>query len=117
MLVGRMVHDEVDDHPHPAVVGGTEHLHHVAEGSVSRIDPVVVLDVVAVVALRRRVERREPQTRDPELGEMVEPLREAAQVADSIVVGVEVGLDVEVLEDRGLPPQIAGVGESHRATS
>ncbi|WP_342779732.1 hypothetical protein [Microbacterium hatanonis] len=48
---------------------------------------------------------------------MVEPLREAAQVADSIVVGVEVGLDVEVLEDRGLPPQIAGVGESHRATS
>jgi hypothetical protein len=116
MPVGGVVHHEVDDHAHAAVVRGAQHLHHVAQRAVAGIDAVVVLDVVAVVTLGRGVERGEPQARHAELGEVVEPLRETAQVAHAVAVGVQVRLDVEVVEDRGLPPQIARIGEPHAVT-
>ncbi len=57
MLVGRVVHDEVDDDLEPALLRLLHELDEVAERAVSWIDAVVVPDVVAVVAVGRRVER------------------------------------------------------------
>ena len=47
-----------------------------------RVDALVVADVVAVVGLRRRVDRREPQDVDAEVGQVVQALQDAAEVTD-----------------------------------
>ena len=50
-------------------------LDEVAERAEARIDAVVVGDVVAVVAPRRRLERQQPEAGDAQAGEVVEPAR------------------------------------------
>jgi hypothetical protein len=47
---------------------------------------VVVGDVVAVVAIRRRLEGHQPQAGDAEPGEVVDLAREPLEVADAIAV-------------------------------
>jgi len=49
---GGVVHDEVDDHPDPALVRGLDEGAEVLDGAVVRVDPVEVGDVVAAVAER-----------------------------------------------------------------
>ena len=115
MLVGRVVDDEVDDDTHPAVVRGADHLDEVAVVAQTRVDAVEVADVVAVVAVGGRIERHEPEARDTEIGEVVDAAGEAGEVADPVVVAVHVRLDVEAVDHRALPPQVAGVGDPHNA--
>ena len=79
--------------------------------------PVEVGDVVAVVAVGRRLERHQPDARDPELGEVVEAVGEALEVAGAVVVPVHVRLDVEAVDDGRLPPEVAAIGDLHRPTS
>ena len=109
VLVGGVVHHEVGDHADAAVARGADHLHEVAVGPQPRVDAVEVDDVVAVVAVaRRRIERHEPQAADAEPRQVVDPLGQPGQVAAAVAVGVEEGLDVEAVDDRVLPPQVAG---------
>ena len=114
MPVGGVVHDQVDDDPDAAVAGGAEHLDELAVAAEPRIDAVEVGDVVAVVAVGRREERHQPEARDAEVGEVVDAPREPGEVADPVAVVVQVRLDVEAVDDRRLPPQVARVGDLHR---
>ncbi len=116
VLVGGVVDDEVDDDADAAITGGAQQLDEIAMRAQPRIDPVEVGDVVAVVAVGARVERHEPQARHAEVGEIVDALREAGEVAHPVAVAVEERLDVEAVDDRGLPPQIARVGDLHSAS-
>jgi len=79
------------------------------------VDAVVIGDVIAVVAVGGRVERHEPQARHAQVGEVVEALHEAGEVTDSVTVPVHVRLDVEAVDDSGLPPQVGRVGDPHRS--
>ncbi len=114
VLVGGVVDDQVDDDADAAVVGGADHLDEVAQAAVPRVDAVVVADVVAVVAAGRGVQRGEPETGHPEVHEVVQAVGQTVQVAHAVVVPVGERRDVAVVEDRGLPPQVAGVGQPHR---
>ncbi len=89
------------------------HLHEIPERAEPGIDPVEVRDVVAIVAVRRWIDRHEPQAGDAELSEVVDALRETVEVAGSVTAPIEVRLVVEAVDDRGLPPEIAGVGDLH----
>ena len=104
MLVGGVVDDEVDHHADAAVAGLVHQLGEVAEGADPRVNPVEVGDVVAGVLARGRVHRVQPETGDPEPGQVVEPADQAAQVADAVAVGVLEGLHVEAVEDSFLVP-------------
>ena len=110
-----MVDDQVGDHPHPAVPRRAHQLDQVAEGAQARVDAVEVGDVVAVVTVGARVERLQPQARDAQAVEAVDVLDQAAEVAAAIAVAVGVGLDVEAVDDGGLPPQVRRTGEPHAA--
>ena len=114
MLVGRVVDDEVGDHADAAVARGADQLGEVAGRAEPLVDPVEVGDVVAVVALDRRVERHQPEARDAEAGEVVDALGQADQVAAAVAVRVQEHLDVEAVDDRVLPPQVAGGLAPHR---
>ena len=114
VLVGRVVHDEVRDHADAAVAAGAHHLREVAERPERRIDAEEVRDVVAVVAVGRGIERHQPQAADAQPGQVVDPLGQPDQIAAAVAVGVEERLDVEAVEDRVLPPQVAGGLDRHR---
>ena len=113
VLVGGVVDDQVDDHPHPAVTGGPDHLDEVPGTAQARVNAVVVGDVVAIVAVRRRMERHQPQAGHPQLGEVVEALDQAREVAHPIVVPIHKRLHVQAVNDRRLPPQVTGVTDPH----
>ena len=99
MLVGGVVDDELGDDADAAVVRGLDEGLEVPGHAVGRIDAAVVGDVVAVVAQRRGIERHHPDRRGAEVLDVVELLRDAGEVADAVVVGVEEALDVQLVDD------------------
>ena len=107
VLVGGVVDDEVGDHADAALARGAHHVGQVAVRAEPRVDPVEVGDVVAVVALTGRHERHQPDAVDAEARQVVDPLAQARQVAAAVAVPVQEGLDVEAVEDRVLPPDVA----------
>ena len=116
MLVGRVVHHEVGDHADAPVARRAQHLGEVAVGAELGMDAVEVADVVAVVATGGGMERHEPQARDADAGEVVEPVGQALQVAATVAVGVEEALHRQAVEDRVLPPDVAGRLAPHPAS-
>ena len=117
MTVRGVVHDEVDDDPHAAVLRRADQADEVAERAKPLVHAVVVRDVVAVVAIRGGLEGHQPQTADPDPGEVVDPLGEAGQVTGAVPVPVQERLDVEAVDDRVLPPEIARAGGRHDVSS
>src|SRR5512139_1015913 len=66
---------------------------------------VVVGDVVAVVAHRRRVERQQPQRVHAEFLQVVEPRDQPGKVAHAVAVAVAECLDVQLVDDGVLVPE------------
>jgi len=71
-----------------------------------RVDVLVVADVVAVVVLRRLVDRGEPEHVDAELGQVVQMVDDAAQIAHAVAVGIREAARVDLVNDRTFPPEI-----------
>ena len=112
MLVGGVVGHQVDDDLEPEVVGGGEQRVGVVEGAEERVDVAVVGDVVAVVVLRRGVERRDPHGVDAEVAQVGQPAGDAGQVADAGAATARAGrgeaADVDLVDD-GVAPPLGGV--------
>ena len=85
------------------------------------MDAEEVRDVVAAVPQRRRVHRQEPDAVDAEPLQVVELLRQPAQVARPVVVAVEEAAQVHLVEDGPLEPQRVALeplpGLAHRGRS
>jgi hypothetical protein len=109
-----VVEHQVDDHPDAAVLRRTQEVDEVAQAAEPRIDTEVVGDVIAVVAPGRGVEGHQPEAGDPEPRQVVDLADQAAEVTDPVAVAVEVGLDVEAIDHGVLPPQVAGLVETHQ---
>src|SRR3954453_15945204 len=106
-----MVHDEVGDHPDAALVRRVEQRHEVVDRAELGQHLVEVADVVAAVAQRRVVERRQPEAVDAEPLQVVQPLDQAAQIARPVRAGVVEGPDEDLVEHGPLEP--GGVGGQH----
>ena len=65
----------------------------------ARGDRAIVGDVVAIIALRRREERREPQEIDAEFSEVVESVPDAVEIAPAIAVRILERLRVNLIDD------------------
>src|SRR5918992_3169663 len=114
MLVRGVVHHEVGDDADAAVARGSDELDPVTERPHVRIHGVEVDDVVPVVAVGGLVERHEPDAANAEAAEVVDALGEPSEVAAAVTVQVVEGLDVQAVEDRVLPPQVACGLDAHR---
>ncbi len=104
VLVAGVVHDEVDDHAHAALVGGVHELHEVGEVAELGQDGGVVGDVVAAVAQGRLEEGRQPEAVDAEPLQIVELGGQALEVADAVAVAVLEGADEDLVEDGAFEP-------------
>ena len=108
--VAGVVHHQVEDDLQAAPVGFLDEPVEVRLAAETRIDMVVVADVVADVQPGTRVDRRQPQpvdvqTRRPE---MVEVADDPWQVAGAVAVGVGEAARVDLV-DHALPPPVSPV--------
>ena len=91
------------------------------EIAVVGLDVEVVGDVVAVIGLRRRVARVEPDRVDAEVGEVRQAAADSGEITDAVVVRVGERPHVQLVDDRRLPPRecavdrVAPVGGMERA--
>jgi len=65
-------------------------------------------DVIAVVAPRRGEEGQQPDTGHAEIGDIVQLLDQALEVADPVIVRIVEGLDMDLVDHRILVPERIG---------
>jgi hypothetical protein len=102
----RVIDDQIDDDPDADLVGMVHEVDEISERAELRMDPVIVGNVVPVVAIGRRIERLQPEAGNSEAGEIIEASRQAGEVADTVPVCVDVLLNVEAIDHRILVPKI-----------
>ena len=106
VLVRRVVHHQLGNDFQIAAMGFVEEFAEVVERAVLRIDIHVIRDVVAIILERRRKERLQPDRGDAQVLNVVEPLGQAAEVADAVVVAVAECAHVQLVDDRVLVPRL-----------
>ena len=109
MLIGCVVHDEVEDHADPALLRFGDQAVEVGERAVHGIDLLVVGDVVAEVHLRRREAGGDPDRSNSEILQVVELRGDAVEISDAVTVAVGEAAGIDLVEDRMLPP-LVGIG-------
>src|ERR1700751_1358890 len=100
MLIGGMVDDQFGDDAQIATVCLAHEGLEIRHPSIGWIDVLVIRDVVAIIAQWRGIERQQPQRGDPEIVEIIELAAQTLKIADSVVIGVEEGLHVQLIDDR-----------------
>ena len=105
MLVRGVVQHHFDDDADSALVRGVQETLEIVQGAVAGMDRGVVGDVVAVVAQRRREKGHQPDGVDAQILQIIQLLREAAEVADAVAVAVVKRADVDLIDDRVLVPK------------
>ncbi len=110
--VARVVRDHVDDHPDAGGVQCLDHPVEVVERAELRVDVAVVVDVVAAVGQRGRVEGAEPDGLDTERRQVRHALGDAGQVADAVAVRVREGARVDLVDAGLAPPGLVGRGRA-----
>ena len=108
MLVGRVVDHQIHHDLQTAPVRLGEQLVHVLQRAEQRVDVLVVGDVVAVVVLRRPVDRGQPQHVHAKISQIIETAGDALQVADAVAVRVLEGTRVDLVDHRVGPPRVRG---------
>src|SRR3954447_12220690 len=83
----------------------------VAQGTVARIDAVVVRDIVSVVLGGRRMERHQPNRGDAKPVQIVQTAQQAFEIADAVAIGIHVGADGQAIYHAVLIPEVI----NHRA--
>src|SRR5690348_10076908 len=96
--------DQVEQYAKAAFVCHGEELVEVVERTELGVDRWVVRNVVAEVREGGGVDRRQPEGVDSAPDEVVEPLRDPAQIADPVSVGVLERARVDLVDDCMVPP-------------
>jgi hypothetical protein len=113
-LVGGVVDDEIDQHPHPALLRAMGKFDEIAKRAVAPVDAIIVGDVITAVAMRRDLKRHQPNCRDAEPRQVIEPARQPNEVPDPITVRVHVDADGGAINDSIFVPEIVDHAPSPR---
>ncbi len=108
MLVGSVVQHQLGDDAQAAPVRLAQKTLEILQRAVRGMNVGVVGDVVAVVAQRRRTEGQEPDGGYAEVLQVIELLREAAEIADAVGNAVEEGAHVNFINDGVFVPGDTG---------
>ena len=114
VLVGGVVEHHVEQHTDVAFAGLRQQAVKVRQRAVLRIHVLVVGDVIAEIDLRRGIHRCDPDGIDTERLQVIEPLRDAVEIADAVAVGILKAAWIDLVDHRVLPP---GVRRSVRVTA
>jgi hypothetical protein len=109
-----VIEDQLGDDPEIAPMRLAHESAELGARAVGGVDVVVVGDVVAVVAARGRIERQQPHGVDAEILDVLELARETGEIPAAIVVAVEEGADVHLVDHGVLEPQGIAAGGRRR---
>ena len=105
MLIGSVVHHQLDHDLHPADVRGVEEIFEILHRAVAGMHAQIVADVIAVVAQGRRKERQKPQAGHTQFLKVVELLQQSRKIAGAVVIRVKKSFDVNFVNNGILVPQ------------
>ena len=105
VLVGRVVDDELDENFDVPLVRRPHERDEIVQRAVLWMDVQVIRDVITIVFERRRKERQQPYASGPERLHVIELAGQSLKIADAVVVAVEEGFDVRLVDDRVLVPE------------
>ncbi|VUX29450.1 Uncharacterised protein [Bifidobacterium pseudocatenulatum] len=108
MLVGRVVDHQIHHDLQTALVRFGKQLVHILQGAEQRIDILIIGNIVAVVVLRRPVDRAQPHHVHAEVGQIVKTAGDALQIADAVAVRVLEGTRIHLIHHRVGPPRVRG---------
>src|SRR5437763_8981588 len=101
-----MVHHQIDQNTDAAFFFPVSELYEIAQRTVSRIDIVIIGDVVTAVLARRRLKRHQPDRGHAESMEVIEATHESCEITGPIAVSVHVSVYREAVDNRVLVPKI-----------
>jgi hypothetical protein len=107
-----VIHDKIDQDTKASLSTSLGELNKVSQRAVAGIDSVIIGNVVAIVATRRGLERKQPDCRYPQALQVIEAKEEASKIADPISVRVEVGSDGQAIDDCIFVPEVVDHEES-----
>ena len=110
MHIGGVAEHLVHHHLQAPRVGRVQQALEALEGPIVRVDTLIVRSVIAPVPVRRRMDRRQPDAVDAQGRNVVQLGQHPGQIAMPIAIAVEEAADVDVVENRALPP-----GGRHRS--
>ncbi len=100
-----MVQNHFRDDAQSAPVRLAQKRFEIAERAIHRMNLEIIGDVVAVIAQRRRIERQQPDRRHAEVLDVIQLLRQPAEIARAVAVRIVKGADVDFINDAGLIPE------------
>lgn len=106
VLIRAVIDDQIHQYADPAALRVVHELDEVTARSVSRIDAIVVGDVVAVITIRARLEGSEPYRIDAQRLEVIDPADQALEVTAAVPVAVHERLQIQRVDDGVLVPEI-----------
>ena len=105
VLVRSVVHYHVQHYPYAPLVSACYQTVEIIQRPKTRIDRLVIADIVAEVFVWRGIERREPDGIDPQFVQVIQPAGDAGQVAQPIPVSVSKRARVDLVNHPVAPPQ------------
>ena len=108
MLVRRVIDDQLSEYAQLAPPRFLHEAPEVGHRAEIGIDCAVVGNVIPIVPAGGGIERQQPQRRDAEILEIIEFFRQPCEIPDAITVAVGKRLNVELINDGVLEPQLVG---------
>ena len=105
MLIGCVIHDELDHHLQVAVVSGLKKCPKIVDRAIHRVNVQVIGYVIAVILERRGEKRQQPQASDAQILQIIQFLQQSRKIADSIRIAVLERADMQFIDDGILVPQ------------
>ncbi len=106
MGIRGVIDDEIDYDANASLLAAVGEFHEIAERAVSRIDTIIVGDVVTVVLARRWLKRHQPDRSYSQPVQIVETPQQPFEVADPVAVGIHIGPNRQAIEYAVLVPKI-----------
>ena len=104
MLIRAMVDYQIHENADIAFFRFSDELVHVRHGAETRIDAVVVSDVVALIRKRRDIAGGQPDDVDPQILQIIKLADDALQIADPVPVAVAETLRIYLVGNLSMPP-------------
>ena len=82
----------------------------ITQAAIGWIDSAIIGNVVAVIAQGRGIEGHDPDRGCAEILDVIKLLGEAREIADAVVVGVEKGFHMQLIDNRvAIPLQVGAI--------
>jgi len=101
-----VIDNEIDDDANASLLAAVSEFHEVAERAVSRIDAIIVGDVVTIILAWRRLKRHQPDRGHSQPVQIVETPQQPFEVADAVAIGIHIGANRKAIEHAVLVPKI-----------